>query len=690
MNVEEQLRRAARDARSMIEASLDPLVTIDVDGIITDVNAATETVTGLPREELIGSDFPRYFTDPDQARAVYEQVFATGSVTDYPLEMQHTTGSITPVLYNASVYRDEHGDVVGVFAAARDITSIKLAEQELAEEARFRFAMESSAIGMMLISPEGQIQRVNPALCAMVGWRPEEIATLTMFELTHLDEQEADLSLVFEFLEGRTEASRRDTRFVTATGQVIWVELSLAAVRHPDDSIWYFVAQVLDITHRVKAEEDLIHLAAHDPLTGLANRLELADDITRALYARQRSGKPTAVLMIDLDRFKNINDTLGHAAGDELLIAVAQRISSTVRAGDLVARPGGDEFIVVMREIDDPTEAVRAASRIVAELRAPFQSQGAEFFVTASIGIAVSTSSSVADDLVREADTAMYVAKEGGRDRVAVFNEELRLTVALRLSIEGDLRRALERDEFVVWYQPEIDLATGSVVAVEALLRWRHPDGDIYPASRFIEIAEETGLVLDIGTWVLGQACAQAAAWARDRPGRPLSVRVNVSALQVAETGLLESFDSIISDSGADPTRLCIELTETALLHNTPTVHANLDGIRSRGATIALDDFGTGFASLSTLRSYPIDLLKIDRSFITDMISSEYDLRLVKAIVALADVLGLSVTAEGVEHEEQARVLRSVGCPSAQGFLYSKAVPPEEITAMLDTIFPHP
>jgi len=259
-------------ARSLIEASLDPLVTIDVDGIITDVNAATEAVTGVPREELIGSDFPRYFTDPDQARAGYQLVFATGSATDYPLEIRHTTGTLTPVLYNASVYRDEHGDVAGVFAAARDVTGIRAAEETLAEEARFRFAMESSAIGMMLISPEGQIQRVNPALCAMVGWRPEEIATLTMFELTHLDEQEADLSLVFEFLEGRTEASRRNTRFVTAAGQVIWVELSLAAVRHPDDSIWYFVAQVLDITDRVKAEEDLIDLAAHDPLTRLANR----------------------------------------------------------------------------------------------------------------------------------------------------------------------------------------------------------------------------------------------------------------------------------------------------------------------------------------------------------------------------------------------------------------------------------
>ena len=690
MNVEEQLRRAARDARSMIEASLDPLVTIDVDGIITDVNAATEMVTGLPREELIGSDFPRYFTNPDQARAVYEQVFTTGSVTNYPLEIRHTTGSITPVLYNASVYRDEHGEVVGVFAAARDISGIRIAEQELAEEARFRFAMDSSAIGMMLISAEGEIERVNPAMCDLLGWSADEMLTLTMYEIVHPDDQEADLAVVEEFVDGRTEASRRIERFLTSTGQAIWVELSLAAVRHPDQSLWYFVAQILDVTDRVNAEQALIHLAAHDPLTGLANRLELADEITRALHARQRSGKPTAVLMIDLDRFKNINDTLGHAAGDELLIAVAQRIASTVRAGDLVARPGGDEFIVVMREIDEPTEAVRAASRIVEQLRAPFASQGSEFFVTASIGIAVSTESSAADDLVREADTALYVAKEGGRDRVAVFNEELRVAVAQRLSIESDLRRALERDEFVVWYQPEVDLATGAVIAVEALLRWRHPDGDLYPAARFIEIAEETGLILDIGTWVLNQACVQAADWATERPNRPLTVRLNVSTLQLAETGLLDDLDSAISRSGANPASLCIEITETALLHDTPTVHANLHGIRSRGISIALDDFGTGYASLATLRSYPIDVLKIDRSFITDMIVSEYDLRLVRAIVALADILGLSVTAEGVEHEEQARLLHSLGCPSAQGFLYSAAVPAEAITALLETTFPHP
>ena len=342
-------------ARILIEASLDPLVTIDVDGVILDANAAAEALTGLPRAKLIGSDLPHYFTDPAQARAACQHVFTTGSVAVEPLEIRHTTGSITTLRFSASAYHDGNGVVAGAVAAARDISGVTMTEEAQADDARFRFAMDGSAIGMMLISSDGEIERVNPALCDLLGWNADEILTLTMFEIVHPDDQEADLTVIQDFKEGRTEPSRRIERFMTSAGQEVWVELSLSAVRNPDQSLWYFVAQIVDVTDRVHAEQDLIHLAAHDPLTGLANRLELADEITRALHARQRSGKPSAVLMIDLDRFKNINDTLGHAAGDELLIAVAQRITSTVRAGDLVARPGGDEFIVVMREIDEPT-----------------------------------------------------------------------------------------------------------------------------------------------------------------------------------------------------------------------------------------------------------------------------------------------------------------------------------------------
>jgi diguanylate cyclase (GGDEF)-like protein len=437
------------------------------------------------------------------------------------------------------------------------------------------------------------------------------------------------------------------------------------------------------------ASDELRLLATHDPLTGLANRTAMLEEISRALSAGRRSGRSTAVLMMDLDHFKHVNDTLGHTAGDDLLVAAANRIVDVVRAGDLVARLGGDEFVVVMRDLEDPSEAVLAAGRLVTAFRNSFSTGGAEMFSTASIGVAVALDFGDAGDLVREADTALYSAKEQGRDRVSVFNEDLRLAVSSRLAVENDLRRALERGELDVWYEPEVDLATGSVTAIEALLRWHHPSGHVWTADRFIDVAEETGLILGIGDWALRQACSHGAAWAAARPERPLTVRVNVSALQLTETSLLPTLDDALASSGLDPARLCVEITETALLRQTATARDNVHGIHDRGVALAIDDFGTGYASLAYLRRYPIDVLKIDRSFITQLVTSEHDRRLVAGIIALAAKVDVAVTAEGVEHPDQAALLREMGCPAAQGYLYSAALSRDLITPLLDHAYPH-
>jgi predicted signal transduction protein with EAL and GGDEF domain len=354
-----------------------------------------------------------------------------------------------------------------------------------------------------------------------------------------------------------------------------------------------------------------------------------------------------------------------------------------------VARIGGDEFVVVMRDLDDLGEAVGAAERLTEEFRIPFTIRDAELYSTASIGLALATDTTDAGDLLREADTAMYAAKEAGRDRVSVFNEDLRTAAADRRTVETDLRHALERDQLAVWYQPEVDLTTGAVIAVETLLRWHHPDGDVWTADRFIDVAEATGLILDMGDWVLRQACSQAAVWATARPDQPLTVRVNVSALQLAETGLLPAIDDALATSGLDPGMLCLEITETAMLRQTTTARDNLDGIHLRGIGIAIDDFGTGYASLTYLSQYPIDVIKIDRSFITDTTAPGHDHRLVAGIIALAKVLGITVTAEGVEYADQATHLREMGCPSAQGFLYSPAVPVDQIPHLLNHTYPH-
>lgn len=479
-----------------------------------------------------------------------------------------------------------------------------------------------------------------------------------------------------------------DLEVVRPDGSHGWAEARGEAVRDATGAIIELHGVSLDITDRKAARDELRTLATHDPLTGLANRAELLEEITRATRASQRSARSTAVLMMDLDRFKGVNDTLGHAAGDELLIAAAGRLNEVVRAGELVARLGGDEFVVVMRELADPSEAVGAAGRLVHAFRTPFVVGGRELFATASIGVAIAAPGARAGDLLREADTAMYAAKEAGRDRVSMFNEDLRTAVAARMTIEAELRYALSRGELAVWYQPEVDLRSGAVVALEALLRWIRPDGSVWTADRFVDVAEETGLILDIGDWVLRQACLQGAAWALARPDRPVTVRFNVSALQLAETGLLDAVDDAVSSGGLNPELLCVEITETALLRRTTTTATNLAGIHERGIALAIDDFGTGYASLTYLNQYPIDVIKIDRSFISAAPDPDYGL--VAGIIALASTLGIAVTAEGVEHTEQAARLQQMGCPSAQGWLYSAAVPPEDVIGLLDRIYPHP
>jgi EAL domain-containing protein (putative c-di-GMP-specific phosphodiesterase class I) len=343
--------------------------------------------------------------------------------------------------------------------------------------------------------------------------------------------------------------------------------------------------------------------------------------------------------------------------------------------------------VVLMRGLDGPFDAVRLAERLVGESREPVSAAGNELFVTASVGVAEAVPGvepiSEAADLIREADTAMYAAKVGGRDRVAQFNDDLRRTVDDRLRLESDLRRALARDELAVWYQPEIDMTDGTVRAAEALLRWRHPDGALREAAEFIDVAEDSGLLLDIGAWALRQACADAARWASGDPPRRLVLRFNLSPLELGQPDLLTTVDGALTAGGLDPELLCVEITETTMLSDSSTVKANLEGIRARGIELAIDDFGTGYGSLTYLRRYPIDMLKIDRSFVTHITTEPNDRNLVAGVVALANRLGISVTAEGIETSDQERVLDSIGCAGAQGFLYSPALPIEEWTEFM-------
>ena len=573
-----------------------------------------------------------------------------------------------------------------------DITERHLADMDMrASHAKLEQAQRIAHIGSWQVDVATGAVLWSPELYAVFGMDPTSpVPDYTDQSALFTPSSWQELNAALEVTQETGLPYELELEMVRLDGTRGWMLARGEALRDADGAIVGLTGVAMDVTERKTASDALRVLATHDPLTGLANRVALLDEITRAVSSGRRSRQSTAVLMMDLDRFKNVNDTLGHTAGDDLLVAAAARIETVVRAGDLVARLGGDEFVVVMRDLGDPAEAVRAGDRLVDAFRAPFTTAESELYATASVGVAIATGTGDAGDLLQEADTAMYAAKRAGRDRVWVFNEDLRATVTKRLSVENDLRQALARGQLAVWFQPEVNLATGKVVAVEALLRWHHPDGTVWSADRFIDVAEDTGLIMDIGDWVLRQACGHGAVWAVSRPHAPITVRVNVSALQLAETGLLPTLDEALMTSGLDPTLLCVEITETALLRQTTTAASNLDGIHRRGIGIAIDDFGTGYASLTYLAKYPVDVLKIDRSFITDPSDPGHDHSLVAGIIVLATGLGISVTAEGVEHVDQAAHLRQMGCPTAQGFLYSQAQPPERMTPLLDHIYPHP
>ncbi len=679
--------------RLAMEYSASGMCLADPDGTFVEVNTAFCDMIGSSRDSLIGSTW-QSITHPDDLsmdQAILKRLLV-GTLNSYRLLKRYRRADGTTMWgdFAVGVVRNDDGSVRHLVSQIADASPRVAAEQAAAEHAALlRVVLDNSTEATIRLDRHLRVRYVNQRVVDLsatpasqwVGHTYQEMGYPTSltddWDVRHHAVLDTGLPVRYEFEIDNADGHR-------------WYETSAVAEHGAQGVITHLVATSRDITDRKLAEVDLVRLATHDTLTGLSNRMGMLDEITRSLLSGRRSQRATGVLMMDLDRFKNVNDSLGHAFGDVLLQLAAERIALSVRGGDLVARPGGDEFVVVMRDLEDPSEALHAAWRLVEAFRTPFAVMGSELFATASVGVAVSTTDTIADDLIREADTALYVAKAEGRDRVSVFNERLRAEATDRLTLEGELRHALSREQLTVWYQPEIDLVTGTMIATEALVRWNHPDGTLLEAGSFIEVAEDTGLILDIGDWVMLEACTKAAMWNADRQLRPLIVRINVSALQLTESGLLDALDDALSRTGADPNLLCIEITETALLRRTATARSNLAGLRERGIKIAADDFGTGYASLAYLLEYPVDVLKIDRSFVTDLASSERSRRLVTGIVALADALGITVTAEGVERPEQAAILRQIGCPGAQGFLYSQAVPAEHITLLRGHRFVRP
>jgi diguanylate cyclase (GGDEF)-like protein/PAS domain S-box-containing protein len=445
------------------------------------------------------------------------------------------------------------------------------------------------------------------------------------------------------------------------------------------------LANVLaDALERQATEDEIRHRALHDPLTGLPNRVLFRDRLKHALERMQRSRSLSAILFLDLDQFKLVNDSLGHHIGDELLAAVAPRLKQALRASDTVARFGGDEFGVLLEDIAGEREAIAMAERIGAVFARPVVLGGNEHFVSASIGIALANGGELAEDLIRDADAAMYRAKEHGRARYEMFDDAMRVRAITRLRVENDLRRALERDELYLVYQPMVSLAGREIVGIEALVRWRHPKLGVVLPAEFIPVAEESGLIGPIGQWVLERACRQAAHWYRMRPdSAPIGISVNLSAVQIAKRGFAAAVEHVLRDSGLDPSCMSLEITESVLLADAHALAQTLRELKAIGVRLVIDDFGTGYSALGYLTRLPLDALKIDRSFIVGLGSEPRATAITEAIIAMSRAVSLEVVAEGVETPLQIAELRRLGCGVAQGFYFAPAVSADEMTGML-------
>jgi diguanylate cyclase (GGDEF)-like protein len=497
--------------------------------------------------------------------------------------------------------------------------------------------------------------------------------------VTHEDDLAESRKRVIDLLASDRNALEMEKRYVRKNGDVVPGLVHVSVVREDSGQPRYCIAQIIDLTDRRRAEKRLAHQALHDPLTGLPNRALFDSRLLVALNRGDRYRNRLAVMFVDLDNFKVVNDSLGHGVGDELLVAVSSRLVGAVRNVDTVARFGGDEFVVLAEDLTDETQAVMVAQRLLSAFETPFVVAGQELFVGASVGIALSgRDGAVPEDLVRDADVAMYRAKSKGRGRYEVFDDEMRGRAVARLKIENDLRRALDADEFRLFYHPLMSLEDESIVGCEALLRWDHPDRGLVPPDDFIPIAEESGLILPIGEWVLENACRQARRWRSE--GKDIAVSVNLAPRQLAQAGLPETVRRILKHTGLPAPALCVEITEGAVIESSQATAASLHGLRKLGVRIAMDDFGTGYSSLGYLRSLPVDVIKLDRAFVNSLPKNREDQAIVSAIMALGNSLGLTVVAEGVETRSQLTELRRLGCRFVQGFYFGKPLPPEDLS----------
>ena len=570
--------------------------------------------------------------------------------------------------------------------------SLDLSSQELLQansdlkakdEARFQATFNQAAVGLAHVSPEGKFILVNRRLCEMLGYREDELKGRTVKDLSFPEDRQVADESVRRLHGGEIDKFALEKRYVNASGVPLWVNITVAHIRAPDGRLGYDVSVFEDITERKQIERELEQMAKYDTLCGLPNRNLLKDRLVLAKARARRLGQTLGLALFDLDRFKEINDTLGHSAGDALLIELAQRLRSSMRDTDTVARLGGDEFTVLIEGCSDREQIAVAVAKIRGLFNLPFAASGREVYSTASIGVCVYPEDGEDfAELIKNADIAMYAAKREGGDAVRFYASGQQLKSADKISMHGQLRRALEREEFELHYQPKVEIRSGRVLGVEALIRWRSPDRGLVSPLEFIRLAEDTGLIVPIGQWVVGRACGDLRRWRLSGLG-DFAVAVNLSTRQFRDQGLTAMIETALSHGGLDPGSLEVEITESVMMDQTAQTTGILAALVEMGVRISIDDFGTGYSSLSYLKRFPVHALKIDRAFVRDIETDRDDAAIVKAIVQLAHSMNLTVIAEGVETDDQLAYLTSLRCDEYQGYLFSRPLPGDEVATLI-------
>lgn len=684
--MESKLKESQRWFATTLKSIGDAVIATDKKGVVTFMNPVAEALTEWKQEEALGKNLTEVFNiineeslNPaeDPATKVLQKETIVGMSNHILIARK---GKETPIEDNASPLRDDKGEITGVVLIFRDISQRKQTEAALREsEERYALAVRGANDGLWDWHIKSNIFYFSPRWKAMLGYGEKEIGNSPeeWFGRVHPEDRERLKMKIASHLDGSTTHFEDEYRIMHKDGNYRWALSRGLAVRDKEGKLQRMAGSQTDITERKTTENQLLHDAFHDALTGLPNRALFMDRLGLAIaHSKRRKEYFFAVLFLDLDRFKVVNDSLGHMIGDQLLISMARRLEFFLRPGDTVARLGGDEFAILLDDITDISDATRVAERIQKGLVMPFNLSGHEVFTTASIGIALSaTGYARPQDILRDADTAMYRAKALGRARHEVFDTAMHARAMVLLQLEMDLRRAVERQEFLIHYQPIVSLQSGRITGFEALLRWLHPQrGLVYP-EEFLHVLEETGLIVPVGWWVLRQACGQMCIWQEQFPANPpLSISVNFSGKQLIQPGLVEQIDQILRETGLDPHSLRLEITESAIMENAETAIAKLLQLKSLNVQLHIDDFGTGYSSLSYLHRFPTDTVKIDRSFVSRMGFDDENYEIVRTIVTLARILGMKVTAEGLETAEQLSQLKLLECEYGQGFYFSRPV----------------